>query len=84
MEIKTTKYFQEQVLRKRPYIKLEWCIKAITEPLHKEIQGDNRVKHWIFIPEINKYLRVITLPDNKTIHNAFPDRNYKGDEKNEI
>jgi hypothetical protein len=30
------------------------------------------------MPELNgRYLRVITLRDKLTIHNAFPDRGYK-------
>lgn len=27
--MKTTRYFQEQVLLKRPYLKREWCQEAI-------------------------------------------------------
>ena len=75
--MKTTRYFEEQVLAKRPYIEREWCQRAIQEPARKEIQADGRVRHWIYIAEISKYLRVITLEDGETIHNAFPDRNFK-------
>lgn len=33
---------------------------------------------WAAIPEIGgRYLRVITLEDKITIHNAFPDRGFK-------
>jgi len=77
-KIKTTRYFEEQVLRKRPYIKIEWCSKAVLQSHHKEKQPDGRVRYWIFIPELDKYLRVVTLEDGETIHNAFPDRNFKG------
>ena len=75
--VKTTRYFEEQVLLKRPYIKREWCQKAIQEPVKKEIQTDGRVRYWIYIAELSKHLRVVTLEDGETIHNAFPDRNYK-------
>jgi len=75
--VKTTRYFREQVLRKRNYIKEKWCLQAIKTPLKKEKQPDGRIRHWIFIKEINKYLRVVTLGDGVTIHNAFPDRNFK-------
>jgi len=34
--MKTTRYFDEQVLQKRPYIKLEWCAAAISAPLRRE------------------------------------------------
>ena len=75
--MKTTRYFEEQVLVKRPYIKREWCLRAIQEPAGKEIQIDGRIRHWIYIAELSKYLRVVTLEDGETIHNAFPDRNFK-------
>lgn len=47
--MKTTRYLEEQVLRKRPYIKREWCLQAITQPERKETQDDGRIRHWIFI-----------------------------------
>jgi hypothetical protein len=31
---------------------------------------------WIFVPEIGKYLRVVTLADGETVLNAFPDRGF--------
>jgi hypothetical protein len=76
--MKTTRYFEEQVLRKRPYLEREWCERALEKAVHREIQPDGRIRHWIFIPELSKYLRVITLEDGETVHNAFPDRNFKG------
>ena len=75
--MKTTRYFEEQVLVKRPYIEREWCHRAIQKPVKKEIQTDGRIRHWIYIAELSKYLRVVTLEDGETIHNAFPDRNFK-------
>ncbi len=78
--MKTTRYFEEQVLRKRPYIQREWCERALHQPAHWEVQADGRFRCWIFIPEIGKYLRVVTLVDGETVHNAFPDRSF-GEEK---
>jgi hypothetical protein len=75
--MKTTRYFEEQVLRKRPYIKRTWCEKALLQPIRREIQDDGRIRHWIFIEELGKYLRVVTLEDAQTVHNAFPDRDFK-------
>ena len=46
--------------------------------MHREVQPSGRVRYWIFIPELGKYLRVITLEDGETVHNAFPDREFKG------
>lgn len=78
VSIKKTRYFDEQVLRKRPYIREEWCNQALLYPEYREVQPDGRIRHWVFIPELEKYLRVVTLKDGRTVHNAFPDRNFKG------
>jgi len=75
--VKTTRYFEEQVLRKRPYIRREWCEEALRNPAHREVQDDGRVRYWIWVPELQKYLRVVTLEDGETVHNAFPDRGFK-------
>ena len=72
-----TEYFRRRVLRDRPYVRLEWCEKAVIEPEFVEVQADRRIRHWIFIRELGRYLRVITLPDGVTLHNAFPDRSFK-------
>lgn len=75
---KFTSYFENEVLRKRSYLKKEWCIGVIENPVSVEQQEDNRFRFWGQIPELdNKYLRVITLSDKKTIHNAFPDRRFE-------
>jgi hypothetical protein len=77
--VKQTEYFKRRVLIQRPYIKLRWCEEAVQNPVHREIQPDGRIRHWLFIPELGKYLRVITLEDGQTLHNAFPDRNFKSE-----
>jgi hypothetical protein len=38
--MKTTEYFRGQVIRKRPYIKMEWVERAVNNPLKQEVQGD--------------------------------------------
>ncbi|MBI1783759.1 hypothetical protein HYR69_01325 [Candidatus Sumerlaeota bacterium] len=76
--MKTTRYFEEQVLRKRSYIRREWCEQAIASPERREVQPDGRIRYWRFVPELAKYLRVVTLEDGETILNAFPDRDFKG------
>ena len=75
--MKTTRYFDEQVTRKRPYIRLEWCESAIDQYVKKEVQPDGRIRFWTFVEEIGRYLRVVTLADGETIHNAFPDRDFE-------
>jgi hypothetical protein len=75
---KFTEYFENEVLRKRPYLKKEWCIKIIENPLKIEPQENNRFRFWGVVDDLEgRVLRVVTLEDKKTIHNAFPDRGYK-------
>ncbi len=75
--MKTARYFDEQVLRKRPYIRREWCEETLWHPLRREEQPGGRVRYWAFIVELGKYLRVVTLADGETVHNAFPDRGFR-------
>ena len=77
-EYKYTRYFENEVLRKRPYLKKEWCERVIDNPLKSEKQELNRFRFWGEVEELEgKILRVVTLDDKITIHNAFPDRGYK-------
>ena len=74
----TTPYFRNEVLRKRLYLTIEICRTVIEKPYRKEIQPDGRVKFWGKVEELGeKYLRVVTLEDGITIHNAFLDRGFK-------
>ena len=77
-EYEYTEYFEKEVLRKRPYLRKEWCISVIERPIKVEAQEHNRFRFWGVIPELQgRILRVVTLSDKKTIHNAFPDRGFK-------
>jgi hypothetical protein len=75
--VKTTRYFQEQVLRKRPYLRLEWLESVLRSPAHRSEQPDGRIRHWGYIPALRRWIRVITLEDGETVHNAFPDRDFE-------
>ena len=76
--MKTTRYFREHVLRKRPYIRLEWCETILAQPLAKVVQKDGRIRFWGAVPELGgRVLRVVTLADGETVHNAFPDRDFR-------
>ncbi|WP_167492216.1 hypothetical protein [Leptospira koniambonensis] len=56
---------------------MEWVIETISNPDYKVIQIDKRFRYWKWIDGAQKYLRVITLEDRETIHNAFFDRGFK-------
>lgn len=75
---KFTDYFEKEVLRERPYLKKEWCIQVLQNPVKSEPQEENRYRFWAQIQELDgRMLRVVTLADKITIHNAFPDRGFK-------
>jgi len=75
--METTNYFRNDVMVKRPYIKAEWLELALTNPVRREVQSDDgRIRHWVWIQELGRYLRVITLEDGTNVHNAFPDRRF--------
>ena len=79
--MKTTRYFEEQVLRKRPYIERDWCAAVLASPLRTVRQDDGRLRFWGEVRRAGetapRVLRVVTLEDGETVHNAFFDRNYR-------
>lgn len=78
MDYQFTRYFDEEVLRKRPYLRREWCIVVVENPVRIQRQEHNRWRFWGVVPELNgRYLRVVTLDDQRTIHNAFLDRRFR-------
>ena len=75
---KFTPYFENEVLRKRPYLIKALCIEVIENAIKVEPQENNRFRFWGEIKEFEgKFLRVVTLEDKITIHNAFLDRRFK-------
>ena len=79
----TTRYFDEQVRRKRPYLTIELCAAVVADPVHRVTQADGRIRHWgeVSLPDQpgKRILRVVTLDDGLTIHNAFLDRGFRKD-----
>jgi len=62
---------------RRPYLREEWIEYVLRNPICTTAQANRRISHWAFISDLDKYLRVVTEPDGKTVHNAFPDRGFK-------
>ncbi len=76
--VKTTGYFERSVMQ-RPDLKRiqrEWCEKALREPERTEVESGGRIRHWLYILDVDKYLCVVTLNDGETVHNAMFDRTY--------
>ncbi len=73
-----TPYFENKVLPQRPYLTKQMCIRVIETPLRCEPQEHNRFRFWAAVPELGgRFLRIVTLEDKVTIHNAFPDRRFR-------
>ena len=80
--MKFTQYFLH--MRQRPdraKIKMEWIEETIKNQEYTEVQSDGRIRKWKKIGKEGRFLRVILLPDGETVHNAFFDRNFKGEKK---
>ena len=69
----TTDYFERIVKDKRPEAReVAWIQDVIGNPYVTETQPDGRLRHWGYIQEAEKWLRVIT--EDGVVHNAFFDR----------
>ena len=81
--MKTTRYFDEQVRPRRAYLDPAWCAAALAHPLRREEQSDGRIRFWTRVTATEdgkaRYLRVVTLDDGETVHNAFFDRDFRED-----
>jgi hypothetical protein len=82
--VSVTRYFEEQVLRKRTYLSVEMCRAVLAVPVRREVQEDGRIRFWgkVALPDeaTPRILRVVTLEDGETLHNAFFDRGYREDD----
>ena len=47
-----TPYFENRVLRKRPYLTREMCIRVIEAPLRFELQENDRFRFWAAVAEL--------------------------------
>lgn len=75
--MKTTWYFENSVLARRPELREEWILQVLGSPVRVQVQENGRVRHWGYITERGRYLRVITESDRETVHNAFFDRRFR-------
>jgi predicted nucleotidyltransferase len=75
--MKSTNYFNEFASQKHPEIQKEWIERVLANPVKREVQPNDRISYWGNIEEAEgRVLRVITLNDGETVHNAFFDRNF--------
>ena len=76
--MKTTRYFESTRLREdRRAIVDDWVLRVIQHPVIQTTQADGRIRRWAPISEAGgRVLRVVTLEDGETVHNAFFDRSF--------
>ena len=74
-----TVYFAEDVAGRqdRRQITFEMVLAVLASPARIEVQAEGRIRHWGWIPTLQRWLRVVTLDDGETVHNAFLDRRFK-------
>jgi ribosomal protein L15E len=75
--VRVTAYYEWNVRLRRPDICDHWCETILADPIRTEVQPDGRIKHWGYVADVGRYLRVVTLGDRKTVHNAFFDRRFR-------
>jgi len=79
--MKTTHYFRTRALRKHPEIRRHYhqIETALTEAVRVSPDPNQKggTRRWIYLSEVDKYMRVVVLADGETIHNAFYDRGFK-------
>lgn len=82
--MKTTRYFDEQVLRNDRISIPRGVQTSSATPVRRVTQADGRIRCWekTRIPgdDVVRFLRVVTLEDGETVHNAFFDRSFRTEE----
>lgn len=75
--MKTSPHFEYSVLKNHTEANhTEWIEAVLRNPVATEVQNDGRIKHWGYIAEVQRYMRVVTLEDRETVLTAFFDRNF--------
>jgi hypothetical protein len=78
-DIEVTVHFEKDTLVEHPEVQhLPHRIReALEAPSEVVKQLNGRTRRWVYCPEVDRYLRVVVMPDGQTVHTAFFDRNYK-------
>jgi hypothetical protein len=74
-----TRYFADEVRRRgdRAGITDADIIAVLKAPARRVVQPDGRVRYWGWVARAGRWLRVVTLEDGETVHNAFFDRRFE-------
>jgi hypothetical protein len=74
-----TRYFENSVMARphRRAIDPAMILSVLARPHRTERQATGRIRQWGWVPELNRWLRVVTLEDGETVHTAFLDRDFQ-------
>ena len=82
--MRTARYFEEQVPRKRPYIEPAWCADVAAARVRRKTQPDGRMRFWGMITRPGetapRILRAVAPADGETVRSAVRDRGFRKDE----
>ena len=72
--MKADAHFEVQIAERG--IPREWCERVVKTPYKSMKQLNGRIRHWAFIDEVGRWLRVVIEADGETYHTAFFDRTF--------
>jgi len=78
LSIETTDYFRRTVMEDpdRADITVEMCERVVAAAEYTNQQDNGLWQIWGNVPELDRYIRVITSADRERLINAFKDRNF--------
>lgn len=62
-----------------PEVSVEQALEVSENYEQEEVQDDGRMRRWGYVEALERHVRVVLLPDGKTLFNAFIDSGYKPD-----
>ena len=74
-----TAYFANEVMLRQDRLRItaEMILDVLATPVRTQRQVDGRYRHWGWSRDLDRWLRVVTLDDGETVHNAFLDRRFE-------
>ena len=78
LSIETTDYFRRSVMEDpdRADITAGMCERVVAAAEYTNQQDNGLWQIWGYVPELDRYIRVITSADRERLINAFKDRNF--------
>ena len=58
--MKTTRYFIDSVMVRRPYLREEQIECALNEPIRTIVQSNGGIRRWAYITALGKHRRFVT------------------------